>query len=131
VQIDAGDAQDHAARAAQGRVTARQQGCGLVLGMTQDGVRGETRGRRGLLAVTDAVDGRYERATTAVIAVHHSRSPETRSPGAILRPLRTPGSGQPFRDRHRGAAAGAGGDVKLVHQAPDAGQPQARPPELE
>ena len=64
VQIDAGDAQDHATRAAQSRMTACQQGCGLVLGMKQDGFGGEPRGRRGLLAVTDAVDGRYQRATT-------------------------------------------------------------------
>src|SRR6266853_4812864 len=70
-QIDAGDAQDHATRSTQNCMTARQQGCGLVLGMTQDGVRGETRRRRGLLAVTDTVDGRYERATAAVIVVHH------------------------------------------------------------
>src|ERR1700682_1283430 len=70
-QIDAGDAQDHATRSAQNRVTAHQQGCGLLLGMTQDDVRGQARGRRGLLAVTDAVDGRYERATTAVIVVQH------------------------------------------------------------
>ena len=52
-------------------MTAREQRCGVVLGITEDGVRGETRRRRGLLAVTDAVDGRYERATTAALVMHH------------------------------------------------------------
>src|SRR5882762_6192800 len=132
VQIDAGDAQNHATRAAQRRMTARQQGCGLVLGMTQDGVRGETRRRRGLLAVTDAVDGRYERATTAAIVVHHLKvagDPLTRCNTAGHSELQGQGSHFVIVTVVPLPALEAMSNSSIRRLTP--GNPRPRPPELE
>src|SRR6266513_3214173 len=131
-QIDAGDAQDHAPRSTQSRMTAHQQGGGLFLGMTQDGVGGETRGRRGLLPMTDAVDGRYDRATTAVVVVHHleiAGNPLTRCNTAGDSELQRQGSHLVTVTVVPRPAPEAMSNSSMRRRTP--GNPRPRPPELE
>ena len=113
-------------------MTARQQGGGLFLGMTQDSVRRETRRRRGLLAVTDAVDGGDQRATSAVIVVHHLEIP-----GNALTGCDTAGDSEL---QHQGShfvtvtvvpppALETMSNSSMRRRTP--GNPRPRPPELE
>ena len=113
-------------------MTARQQRCGLLFGMTQDGVRGETRRRRGLLAVTDTVDDRYQRTPATVIVVHHlevAGDPLTRRNTAGDSELQGQGSHLVIVTVVPLPALEAMSNSSMRRLTP--GSPRPRPPELE